>query len=213
MNKSISLCRACREPVLQNKIICVSCEKKNIETLKMEKYYHTHLENRPPDPEVADVEIERSSLQDDFIKVRVAFPSEFKQIANLALTVWHKPPSDPNFIYNRLKQKNSIAIVAIIKNQIVGVTTATFKGRKAFSEETVILQLWRNYGIATKLLLHMRDALRTQRITSIYGESSIKNLASLLFFNNIGFKSKAIKVGVPGFETNEIVYITKWDIT
>ena len=145
------------------------------------------------------------------IQIREAESSEHPEIAKIACLAWSEKP-DPQVIEQRLRQNNSRAWVAVADGLIVGITTVTLKGTEATSEETVVLPAWRHYGAAQKLLDAMKQTLKNLGVQQVYGESSSRHSKELAYFVRQGFKPYKIVEGPPGFQKDELVYLTRLDL-
>ena len=145
------------------------------------------------------------------LQIREAVPSEYPEIAKIASLAWSEKP-DPQLIIDRLQQTNSKVWVAVADGLIVGLTTATINGSEANSEETVVLPAWRHYGAAQRLLDAMKKTLKDLGVKTVYGESTSRHSKELAYFVRQGFKPYKIVEGPPGFQKDELVYLTRLDL-
>ena len=80
------------------------------------------------------------------------------------------------------------SVVAIVNDVPVGITLLSTRGTQGWISGVGVLPLWRRRGIAVRILQHIQDAARAEKLDSLSLEVLAQNAGGIALYRQLGFR-------------------------
>ena len=80
------------------------------------------------------------------------------------------------------------SVVAIVNDVPVGITLLSIRGIQGWISGLGVLPLWRRRGIAIRILQHIQDAARAEKLESLRLEVLAQNTGGIALYRQLGFR-------------------------
>lgn len=125
------------------------------------------------------------------VHIRLAVRRDMEEIVEIEGLCFEFPWSEDDFI-RCLRQRNCIAMVAIIEDRVVGQMTYELHPTRLHLLNFAVMPSHQRRGVGRAMMTKLLNKLSAQRRTRLLLEVRESNLDAQLFFQAMGFKAVSV---------------------